>query len=446
MRIFIAVLSVIVGFAGGWYFSPAKIVTGADHPEAKRAAVPARQKGDPGQVNPGPAGIREQLEQAFGSGRVGYTEMRELMLALGSMSSGNLAEFAGFFRDQSMEKSQIVLWQMFFSAWGEIDPEGAVAFIDERFESHSARRLFYASVIDTWKNDAIDEVLEFALKNFQSEAVAGADGEGSIDSHLAVDYLRSLVKTQPDEALALAMKLSDGEFVLELTARRISELAKQDRNSALEAIETLTGEAHVFAAAQFVIDWAKQEPSVAADWLVANFDERFGTHVLGQVAKSYATADPAAAIQWIEALPDRQTRAKILAEAVGAWAQVDPTAAASWLRDSAAISEHDPAVLALSHHLADSNPQEVIEQWVPRITDPQIGHELLAEVSSEWERSNPAEFSQWLEQTDAISTEVKQRLRARESPAGIGSGAPAGDAGQPDKVVAPAGIDQGRDR
>ena len=436
MRIFIVIAALLTGFAGGWFFSPSDRT---DTPQESRTSPGGRSVYRSAAERPAPAdlptgSIEQSLETAFASGRVGYPEMRALMSALAAMSPGNVDEFAAYFGKTKFERTQVMLWQMFLAAWGDFDPGGAIAFIDERFADEGARRLLYASVMETWKQDSFDDALQFAMEKFRP-------ADTSIETHLALDYLRSLAKDDPDQAFALATKLNDGEFVMDMTAKRITELAKQDRNSALDAIDSLTGANHLHAASQFVIDWAQTEPAAAADWLATHYDDRYGKHVLSQVAQSYIKSDPDAAIKWIEALPDEQTRPAVLAEAMGEWARVDPAGVTNWLESATASSAIDPAVIAVSHQLAEENPKEVIENWIPKISDAHKGNELLVQVSAEWERSSPAEFAQWLDQTGAITSEVKQRLRQRETP---GNGAT--ETGNGGTLETSAGIDQGRDR
>lgn len=435
-------LAIAAGFAGGWLMSPSAKRVGGAPPMAPRSTglyVNSGNAEESQRVVP-TDDIRTQLNVAFASGSIGYAEMRALMAVLARLSPATISEFSTFFRAQPMKEGQMFLWRMFFSAWGDLDPQGAIAFIDSRFEQASVRRFFYAAVIDSWQGDSMEDAFEFALTNF---VPATRDGGSRPQSALAVEYLRTLAVDDPQQALGLARRLGDEEFVLELTARRISQLSAQDRNEALEVIETLSGDAHLHAASQFIMDWASQDPSAAAQWLSDHADDPYNANVFLEVARNYITTDPAGALGWIDRLPDLQQREEIRADAVAAWARTDPQAAIDWLREAGGRAELDSAVVALGHHLAKDDPGNVIEEWVPMITDAQRGNELLSTVSSEWQRSNPQEFTAWIEQSASLPAEVKQRLIAREVP----ESASAYDGGERGAVPAPAVDDsQGRDQ
>lgn len=194
---------------------------------------------------------------------------------------------------------------------------------------------------------------------------------------------------------------------------------------------------HTHAGGQFMIDRAKEDASAAAQWLSGNYDPAMGLFPLLEVAKSFVSSDPDAALRWISALPGDPPSGRILGEAVLAWARTDPTAAAGWLRKLESSTEHDAAVVAVGSQTAQSDPQSAIEEWVPRVTDPQQRHELLAEIAQNWQRSNPAEFSNWIESTSSLTEPAKQHLLARELTGG--TSAP-NESGSPEEPA----LDQGR--
>ncbi len=432
--------TLLAGFAVGWSLSPRErggaevgrvgLETGGGEPGPATSSTPRDRP--PTEVAPRPvsrSSVAGLLEAAFLSGDVDYAAVKPLMRALSALSAESLPEFIAFFRSRPLEREQLFLWQMFLAAWGEFDAPAAIAFIEARFEDLATRRLLYASVMDTWKNESIEGALEVALEKFQA---AG----GTFQTHLALDYLRSLAESDPDQALEFSRGIGDGELVLELTARRIAELAKKDRQLALDAIATLEGEAHYDAATRFMAEWAKGEPAAAAGWIADNIDQGWELGTFVSVAAEYLSADPGAAIGWIDALPGDRPRGEILSAALEAWVRADPGSAAAWLARSGVREEHDAGLIALSHQLSAENPRDVLEEWVPKISDPGKGNEVLYEVSLGWQRSNSAEFSRWLEGTESISPEAKRRLLSREFP---------GEGGRDPAAATPAAeLDQGR--
>ncbi len=430
MRFFIPLVTLAVGFAAGWLISPKPVQPAV--PEKETATSPVAQQPVVERVTED-GDISALLAEAFSSGRVDYASMRNLMRALAFLSSETLPQFTAFFGSESLRMPQIMLWQMFFSSWGAFDANGAIAFINSRFEEDPTRRLFYASILETWQNASIADAIDFAIENFQSDKL-------EFDTSLAVEYLRGLQKTDPDKALELAKRLHDGEFVFDLTGRRIADLVRKDRNLALDALDKLEGEMQIHAVSEFVAEWAKTDPAAAASWLGENFESRLGKHTLGQVTRSYASADPRGALQWIAGLADKQMSEALRAEAIKAWAGKDPAGAAAWLKEGGARTENDEAIVAFGTERSLKDPQNVIEEWVPLVSDPAKGNKLLYEVSLDWERQNPAEYAQWLENTTALSPGVRERLLARELP---GDGETRVDASASGTSSAP--LNQGRD-
>ena len=432
MRFFIPALTLLAGFAAGWYFPRSQ--TAAPSP-----SEPPRPVANAGGSSPAPARsevlnsgtIATLLEESFESERINYPALKPLREALSSLSSDNLSEFTKFFSLRPLRTEQVFLWGMFFSAWCEFDPSAAIAFIDGRFKDAASRNMFYAAVMDTWKDGSIDELLDFASEKYLATS---EDKRGE----LALEYLRSLAERDPDAAAEIAKRLNDGEFVLELVSKRITELTQQDRSAALAAIEGLEGEAHTHAAGQFMVEWAKQDPAAAAAWLVEHFTTDLGTHPITGVAAEFLKRDPRAAMLWVGSLPEGVHRGEVVAGAFAAWVQSDSNAAIEWLRESEVDALYDPAVIAVGQHLATKRPQEVMEEWVPKISDPSLGNELLYEVSLAWQRDNLRDFSQWIENTQAIPPETKQRLLTREIP---GEDATRGD---PAAAFRPTPQEQGR--
>ncbi len=435
MRFLLPALTLIAGFVIGWLVAPS-----GDAPVEveKPLATGSADKKEPATrttTKPATSGnrqtpIQQLLEEAFASGLVNYAAIKPFAEALDDLSPGTLPEFTNFFRAQPLAKSQVFLWSLFFSAWGEFDPSGATAFIEELFDEPAPRKFFYASVLETWKAESAGEAFEFAIEKF-------APAPGEIDSHLAIDFLRHLAKEDPDQAVDLAKQLGDGEVVLDLTARQVSAIAAKDRQAALDAVETLKGDAFQHAATEFVIEWSKEEPAAAAGWIAGQSDRYWGPRAYVEVSKEYFQSNPDAALDWIEGVSANQSGEQLVSRSIEAWARTNPDSASSWLIRAPSRPEHDSAIVAIGNHRANKDPVGVIEELVPRITDAAKSNELLQEVAREWQRESPAAFSNWLKDTESIEPETKIRLASREAVSD-------NDGSEDPPPAAPPPVDQGR--
>lgn len=446
MRILIPILALAAGLGAGILWSPREGKAPAEEakaPSSERLRAPSNpDSGNEALAKPAvesqEVDLRRELSAAFGRSKVDYRAVKHLMKALSILSTESLPEFAAFLREQPMKRGQVFLWQMAFSAWAELDPQGALAFIEERFKDPGSRRLYYASVVETWGASSPDDALAAALEKFKPQDLPPG-------SEFAIEYLKEIAAKDPDTAIQLATRLRDGEILFDLAARKISRMGKQNWDTALEALGNLEGPMHTHAAGQLVSDWAAEEPSKAAAWLKENYVPEMGDHTLVQVASQYLSSSPAAALAWIESMAEGKTRDRMLSESVLVWAREEPRAAANWVETLEPQANHDAAVVALGHALAADQPRAVIEDWVPRIADAQRGNELLYQVSMEWQRDKPEAYAQWLSTTSALSEETRQRLRAREVPGpgvpGLSVSRPLPDAGRTDPVPSQDGRD-----
>ena len=375
------------------------------------------------------------LTQAFDETRE-IRSMTLFMAAMAVLDPGTLPAFRRFFSNRSLKNQQVHYWKIFYSAWGEFDGEGAIAHIKQRFDDVNVQRLFFASVAKTWKDHDPDGSIQFAA--------AFLPVDGSINGQLALDFINDLAKTDIDQAIAYGIHLNDAEFVMELTAERIKDLLKQDFNTAVSALETLEGDNRAFATSEFISEWSKTAPAMAANFLSENYYSEVGINTLSAIAANYVKADPVAAMEWVNSLPNDSSSAQLLANTVSAWTSADPEGVAAWLSASGSSKELDPAIVAYTANLASYDPSTALEEWVPRITDQNQSDQTLYELAMKWYQSDPDEFANWIANTETLGPIQKERMLAREYH-GIGRNPNAIDPRGFDAATRNAPLNNGRD-
>jgi hypothetical protein len=153
---------------------------------------------------------------------------------------------------------------------------------------------------------------------------------------------------------------------------------------------------------------AHSEPEHAVS-LIAQLPPASQSAAAAQVALRWANNDPVAASAWIGQLPEGDTRTSAARSVAAQWAGEDPVAATGWLERLPTGATRDAAVSAFTQQAVGSDP-EGAAAWASTIADANTRNNSIEGIARQWLRTDKKSAVKWINQSPAISAEMKQRL------------------------------------
>ncbi len=335
-----------------------------------------------------------------------YESIQQLMAALVRHKPETSKDFATYFKSITFQKKHLPHWRLFFSSWGRFDAPAAIAFVQSQFSQNPVRLTFIHTILKSWHGEDPVE----ALAQSGSLLLIGENPH----HELALEHLRQLMTTNPELALKQMVMLSDPEAVMTMAGEELQRLAQTDIQGALSQLNGTEGEAKSYLTGQLLSTWSEKDPKAAVNWLQKNGFPQISPGDLQQLVANYVKLDPSAAFQWLNTLPDSHFNEELLGSSARAWAEKDPSGIQSWLKEHQPTAESDPVVIALAQSLRKQNPAQALTAASSLIHDPGKSQETFFEIAMEWQKAEPAQFSNWLENTNLIKPTHKQRLLAHE--------------------------------
>ena len=377
--------------------------------------------------------ITQALSSAFAEDQE-YLRTVTLIAALKHLDVGTASDFRAYFESKSLLRQDLSLWLIYLSAWADIDGMAAMQFVHEQFSDPSIRQQLYLPILKSWKNYAPAESVLFTA-TLMSE-------DSQLDTRLAMSYLETLLTKDLNQALGLALKMNDDELVLELSGKQIAQIAKQNTAEAYTQLESLPeGESRTFATAQYVRVWSETAPLAAADWVLKNFQQGIDQETLKILSINHLKQNAAQAIDWAYRLPDGLYSETLLIAMADEWTRRDQSAVQNWLAQFEPGKELDPVIQAHSMRIAQNNPAEALDKWIPQMQDQLNGQNLYYQIAIEWQKKDPAAFQAWLDAQTAMTSQFKQNLLEREFPFQNNDAAAVAAV-----ATSPEALDNGRDR
>ena len=381
-----------------------------DSPDANPAVANARlrsERSNSAEENPGTTEpIGTLLDKAF-SEQSEIRATRQLMSALAQHRKETAPTFASYFSSIRFSKTDFNHWRLFFSSWGTFDGPAALAYIRKRFDQPALQKEFYYSVLKSWGREIPRGDMLLSAGNF----LVTTPGTGA---DLAMEFVRELMAKDPEQGMALMVRLSDPEAVMEMAGAQLMKQAKKDMRTALERLSGAEGEEKLFLTGRLLNAWSETDPIAAAAWLAEQGYPVISPGDLNAIAANYVKSNPAAAFAWVNGLPDTLFSESLLEKSATAWSESDPASANAWLAALKPATELDPVVIAMTHVIADTSPETALETANNLVFDKAKGQETFFELAMEWKENKPEDFAKWLEDTSLLASEQKKRLTQRE--------------------------------
>ncbi len=160
---------------------------------------------------------------------------------------------------------------------------------------------------------------------------------------------------------------------------------------------------------------ATKDPERAATMLEREVPAELQPSTTRLVIGQWYEKDPQRATAWAQSLSNEAARTVACAEVVGRWGYKDPTGpVAQWIESLPPGPTYDVAVATYAGNIGRTDPAAALE-WVSTIRDPQLRQLQVESQARVWLLSNRADATQWIQESQVLSAEVKQwLLRGRE--------------------------------
>ena len=335
---------------------------------------------------------------------------------------------------QGLPMSQRMLaMNLLFSRWAENDPKGSW----ERSQQMGFPEMFMAraGAVSGWAASN-PEALAQEYSNNPDEFGMGPGGRGKGDT--AAMIAGEWAKQNPEAALKWAQPLDDREAA-DAISGVFNELSQQDPQEALRMAATLDDNARGDAYESIAASWAISDYAAADQW-INSLSEGQGK-VRFAAIESLANASPSQAARETTKLPAGEERDDLVAEVSREWARQDAPAAFEWLTESGsegaveegigrvvgALSREDPervldyidsqdagevrdnAVQGYVYGNRDAPAAETI-RLAETISGEDDRQRAVTRVAYEWAREDPEATLQYLETTDSIGEDSRERI------------------------------------
>jgi hypothetical protein len=244
----------------------------------------------------------------------------------------------------------------------------------------------------------------------------GLDGRDK--SSALVSVLGEMASKDPAEAASVAAGLEDDD-----RNRAYSEIAEKwalaDYSSAEAWINTLTGEDKQDAMASAIGVLAKSDPQGASMKIASMTEGREKERAIRDVGSSWARENPAAAAEWVAS---QESGGDGMRNVMATWSSQDAPAALSFIESQPQGEIRDSATQAYLWTNRDMAPAQSIN-LAETITDERDRSRAIGMTASRWMREDEVAAKAYVEQSTAISDEVKERILS-------GDGGRGGDRGR----------------
>jgi hypothetical protein len=149
-------------------------------------------------------------------------------------------------------------------------------------------------------------------------------------------------------------------------------------------------------------DWAKFQPSEAAQAAQVITDPAMRNQALRGLASGWSDVDPAGLTQFVTQLPAGESRGEMLGWALQSWAKADPTAATAWVNNNYQKIGGDMDSGLQSIATENALQPNVAVVWAEAITDPARRSDALGVILQNWVNTDPVAAKQFFAATQNL--------------------------------------------
>ena len=328
---------------------------------------------------------------------------------------------------------------LLFGKWAEVDPTAAMAFTDTMGMTGMFVR---PTVLQGWAStDPVNAAkyytenpAQFAMMNM----MGGRGGSGMGGQGAAGIIASEWAKQDPTGAMAWASELKSNKG--DAMTAVITQVAKTDPAKAAEMVGSMEADDQGAAYETIARQWGAKSFAEASAWANGLPEEQRGAAMsaaiegLAQsdpvgaageiskmtdlearrdavpiVAKSYARSDVRGSIDWLNSLDDNDAKIDSMREVMPIWAASDSEAALGFIKSQNSPKVKDSAAETYIWSNRASKPTELVEV-AGMITDEGSRGRATGIVAARWMQEDKEGATQFINGTDAINKDMKERL------------------------------------
>jgi hypothetical protein len=329
---------------------------------------------------------------------------------------------------------------LLFGKWAEVDPTGAMAFTDTL---GFAGALVRPTVLQGWAStDPVnaakyysENTAQFAMMNM----MGGGRGRGGMGVQGPAEIIASeWAKQDPEAAMKWASGLSSNKE--NAIAAVISEIAKKDPSNAASMAAKMEGAAQAAAYETIAKQWgaknfseatswvnglpaeqrgqamaaaieglASSNPQLAAAEVTKMTDEESIRDVVPIVAKNLARSDVQGSMDWLNGISSDDAKQDAMRDVMPIWAATDSKAAVDFIKKQTSPAVKDQAAETYIWSNRNSSPSELVEV-AGMISDEGGRSRATGIVAARWMQEDKEAATQFINGSDTISADMKERL------------------------------------
>jgi len=425
-----------VGAVGGFFTGKNSSESADDAPSATvqtRAAGASRQASEENASTTRRGSRATSVEDIYRSpGNLNRIE--SLMRFYGGLSADQLREEAAKLDDLPLNERMPASF-LLFGRWAELDPYGAMEYSN----SMGMRGAFVRpTILQSWASVDPENAARYYTANPGQFAIMnlgrGMGGGQDAASIIATEWARQ----NPQAALTWADSLTSGKSdaiasVLgevaksdpEQAAAMLNQLAPADRAAAYTEIAGRYGAQDFGAAEAWIRTLPQDEQSAAFAAAIEGLASKSPKEALAQVnrmpdgdAKNQiiptlvgplARTDPQAAAALVSSQGDQNVQRDSMRQLMPAWTAQDPAAALAFASSQEPGPVYDRAMTSYITNNSSGNPAEMILLAETIDNDRERGWSV-GFTAQRWMQSDPDAARAYIEQTDTISDNMRERL------------------------------------
>jgi hypothetical protein len=432
----IGIAALLAGAAGGYLAGKAGSSDNSANAKAEEV-MNAKTQSRPGSAPAAEAGKRERSMDQVLREPGQLARMQGLMDLYAGMDASQLeAEAAKL--DQLPMAQRIMASFLLFGRWGEIDPQGALAFSNTMGFGGAFVR---PTILQSWASSDPENAAKYFSENPREFAMMGfgpgGGGPGGGDSGASVIALE-WAKLDPDAALAWANTLSGRDKGAALNAV-LGEMASKDPQKAVAVAATLSGDEQTRAYSEIAEKWGLKDFAAAEAW-INTLPAEARDRAMASALESYATSNPEGAAAKVAMMPAGDDRDRAIEDVAGPWARKDPAAAAAWVAQQQ-TEDIDDAIRPVMSSWANVDPAaaqtwisslpqgELRDEatatfiWSNRTADPQASIQMAESIEDDgtrnrtigmtvmrWMQEDREAATSYVQSSTSLSDEAKERL------------------------------------
>ena len=334
---------------------------------------------------------------------------------------------------------------LLFGKWAEVDPTAAMAFTDTMGFAGAFVR---PTVLQGWAStDPVNAAkyytenpAQFAMMNMMGgrggPGGMGAQGPGEI---IAGEW----AKQDPAAAMAWASSLKTNSSAAMTSV--ISQVAKTDPAKAAEMVGSMAADAQKGAYETIAKQWGAKDFSAAQAWAnglpedqrgaalsaaiagLAQSSPELAAAEIGKmtdadairdavptVAKNYARSDVRGSMDWLNSLDNDDAKRDAMREVMPIWSSADSSAAMDFIKAQTSPEVKDRAAETYVWSNRNSPPAELAEV-AGMITDEGDRNRATGIVAARWMQEDKVAATEFINGSNSISDEMKERLLSGQS-------------------------------